>query len=105
MSKRIRYKQHPTRPECKISIQAFTSKGTGAKYRIVINEEEDTFHIRNEKSKEFVFNSEKQVSKVSLKYNARKKLQKFGVPLSRESRDRTFGLCKEGYSQKEHEDN
>lgn len=100
---RIRYIDHPTKEDCLISLNEYVSKITGARYKIVLNVKEMWYGIRNERSKEFSYKSKNYGNLNVLKRTARAKLEDLGVNLSRESRDRTFGLCKEGYSQKIHE--
>lgn len=105
-SNRIRYIKHKYKPGHVISGKAFTSNKTGAKYRIILrNEEKDDmqFFIRNERTKEYVFKSRIYTNTNVLKRDARKKLEEFGVELKRESRDRTFGVKPSGYDQKTHE--
>ena len=102
---RIRYVDHPVKEDCLISLNEYVSKSTGARYKIVLNIKEMWYGIRNERNKEFSFKSKQYGNLNVLKRNARSKLESFGVNLSRESRDRTFGLCKEGYTQKIHENN
>ena len=103
---RIKYINHKYKPGHVISLKAFTSKRTGAKYRIVLrteNKDDMQFFIRNERTKEYVFKSRIYTNNNVLKRDARKKLEYFGVPLKRESRDRTFGVKPSGYDQKTHE--
>ena len=100
---RIRYIDHPTKEDCLISLNEYVSKITGARYKIVLNVKEMWYGIRNERSKEFSYKSKNYGNLNVLKRTARAKLEDLGVNLSRESRDRTFGLCKEGYTQKIHE--
>ena len=101
--KRIRYQAQKGRVNTSISINEFISQRTGAKYRVVIDFDEMVFKIRNERTKEFVIKSKTYKNMNVLKSMARKGLEKLGVPLKRESRDRTYGLCRKGYSQSEHE--
>lgn len=103
MSERIRYKDQKDRDNCKISVQAFVSQKTGAKYKVVLDLNEMVYKIRNERTKQFVVKSKSYGNMNVLKDRARKHLEELGVQLDRESRDRTFGLCKKGYTQKEHE--
>jgi hypothetical protein len=103
MGNRIRYEKHPTKDECVVSIQDFVSSKNGGRYRIVLNLQEMTYHIRNERSKEFIYSSKKYGNLNVLKRTARAKLESYGITLSRESRLRTFGLCKKGFSQEEFE--
>ena len=100
---RIKYVDHKYKKNHRISTRAYTSKSTGAKYRPILNLDDMEFYIRNERTKVHVFKSGKYTNLNVLKRNARAKLESFGVVLKTESRDRTFGLCKAGYSQKDHE--
>jgi hypothetical protein len=104
MGNRIRYEKHPTKEECVISVQDFVSSKNGGRYRIVLNLQEMTYHIRNERSKEFIYSSKKYGNLNVLKRTARARLESYGITLSRESRERTFGLCPVGWSQKKQEE-
>ena len=103
MGNRIRYEKHPTKEECVISVQDFVSSKNGGRYRIVLNLQEMTYHIRNERSKEFIYSSKKYGNLNVLKRTARSKLESYGITLSRESRLRTFGLCRKGFTQEIYE--
>ena len=100
---RIKYIEHKHRDNSLISGSSYTSKSTGAKYRIVLDLNDMQYFIRNERTKEFVFKSKKYGNMNVLKRNARAELERFGVQLKRESRDRSFGRCDKGYTQEEHE--
>lgn len=102
---RIRYTEHPTKENCLVSINDYLSERTGAKYKIVLHLDEMFYGIRNERSKEFIYKSKKYTNLNVLKRTARAKLESLGVNLSRESRDRTFGLVEKGYTQEKHENN
>ncbi len=102
---RIRYQAQRGKKNTVISIQEFVSDSTGAKYRIVLDYTEMVFKIRNERIKEFVFKSKAYGNLHVLKRNARNKLKDFGVPVHKESRDRTFGRCDKGHSQDKEESN
>jgi hypothetical protein len=103
MGNRIRYVNHPTKDDNKISIQKFTSEKTGATYKVVLDLVEMVYKIRNERTKEFAVKSKAYGNLNVLKRNARAHLVKLGVNLSTESRWRTFGICEKGYNQKKHE--
>lgn len=103
MGNRVRYKKHTKKNEM-ISQQIFVSQSRGSSYRVVLNLEERVYKIRNERTKEFVVKSKAYGSISVLKRNARKHLEKLGVVLKKESRDRTFGLCEKNYTQKKHEE-
>lgn len=100
---RIRYVEHPSREECKISLNSYKSLTTGATYKIVLDLDNMQYMIRNERDKEFKFKSKQYKNINVLKKLARQKLEYFGVPLTRESRDRTFGLCEKGHNQNKQE--
>jgi len=102
MGQRIRYTPQKDRDNTVISVQAFISQKTGAKYRIVLDFNENVFKIRNERTKEFVVKSSPYKNNHVLKSKARERLTTLGVVLTRESRWRTFGLCEKGYTQKKH---
>jgi len=102
-SNRIRYIKYDSRPGCKISLRKFTSKKTGANYRVIINEEDMEYYIRNERNKEFTKKSRKHKNMNVLKKEAREDLESLGVEFKRESRQRTFGVKPKGYDQKTHE--
>jgi len=103
MSARIRYQAQKNRENTVISVQVFTSQRTGAKYRVVLDYNENVYKIRNERTKEFVIKSSPYSNINVMKNKVRESLEKLGVVLRRETRDRTFGKCEKGYSQKEHE--
>jgi len=96
---RIRYVEHKYRDNHKISGKHFVSASTGAKYRIILNLTDMEYYIRNERTKEYVYKSNTYTNMNVLKRNARARLERFGVPLERESRDRSFGLCSKGTTQ------
>lgn len=100
---RIRYKDHPTRDNCLISIKDYVSQSNGARYKILLDLGNMKFMIRNERSKEFSFTSKEYKNLNVLKRTARARLEKFGVRLDRESRWRTFGRCEKGYNQHKHQ--
>lgn len=103
MTLRIRYIDHKFKENHRISLNDYTSESTGAKYRVILNLEDMEFYIRNERTKEYVFKSTVKYTNINvLKRNARGKLEKYGVKLSRESRNRCFGICNEGYSMNEY---
>jgi len=106
MNLRIRYTNHKYKENHRISMRAFTSASTGAKYRIILNLEDPNameYYVRNERTKEFVFKSGKYTNENVLKRAARAKLSKFGVPTGKESRERSFGVCPKGFTQEEWE--
>ncbi len=100
---RIRYIKYDHRPGCKITLRAFTSSSTGARYRIILNEEEMEYYIRNERTKVFTKKSRKHKNMNVMKREAREDLESLGVKFKRESRDRSFGVAPKGYDQRAHE--
>ena len=101
---RIKYIDHKYKNEHKISVRDYVSTGTGARYRIILNIKDMEYYIRNERTKEYVFKSNKIGNMNVLKRKARAELERFGVSLKKEIRDRTFGICSKGFSQKKHEE-
>lgn len=105
MTQRIRYIDYNYRDNSKISLSSYQSEKTGAKYRIIIDlGDRSQFHIRNERSKEFIHSSPLYKNLNVTKRNARRKLEALGVVLTRESRDRNFGKCEKGYNQQQWEE-
>lgn len=100
---RIKYVEHKYRENSNISAKAYISESTGAKYRIILDFDENKYYIRNERTKEFVFKSKNYKNLNVLKRKAREELERFGVNLKKEVRDRTFGRCAKGYTQSQHE--
>ena len=101
-SLRIRYHKHKYKEGCVISGRAYESN-RGAKYRVILNLEEMEYYIRNERTKEYVKKSTYEYTNLNaLKRAARETLGKLGVPLGKEVRQRTFGLCEKGETQTKH---
>ena len=100
---RIKYIDHKFKKNHKITSKQFTSQKTGAKYRIVLNLDGMEYYIRNERTKEFIYKSKPYTNLHVLKRLARGKLEKLGVVLKREIRNRTFGICEKNYCQEKHE--
>lgn len=104
MSKqRITYVPYRYAENSTISLSAYTSEKTGAKYRIIIDYKEMVYKIRNERNKEFVFKSKSYGNRNVLLRSARAKLEYFGVNLKKEVRNRTFGRCPKGMTQEKWE--
>ena len=103
MGKRIRYQNQKGKINTLISVQDFVSDTTGAKYKVVLDLDNGIYKIRSERTKEFIVKSEAHGNMNVLKKNARAHLEKLGVSLSRESRDRTFGQCEKGFTQEKWE--
>ena len=96
---RVKYTSHKYKENHKISTKQFTSQSTGAKYRIILNLEDMQYYIRNERTKEYVYKSKVYTNLNVLKRVARAKIEKLGVNLKREVRDRTFGVVPAGTTQ------
>ena len=106
MNLRIRYTDHKFKQQHKISMRAFTSASTGAKYRVILNlsnPDAMEYYIRNERTKEYVFKSGTYTNENVLKRAARAKLSKYGVKTGKENRSRSFGVCPKGFTQEEWE--
>lgn len=99
---RIRYVEHRYKENCKISGRSYTSSKNGATYRVILDLDNMQYYIRNERNKEYVFKSKQYTNMNVLKRNARAELERFGVDLTTEIRDRSFGICPKGYSEKKH---
>jgi len=101
MSKRIRYKEF-NKGEYR-SIDIFKSKRTGAEYRVYLDLNTLTFKILNINKQLFINSGGENINNLNvLKRVAKQYLQKLGVEFESELRDRSFGLCKKGYTQDEH---
>lgn len=103
---RIRYITHKYKPGHKVTLRAYTSKKTGAKYRIVLKldvDKEFQYYIRNERTKKYIYKSGIYTNTNALKGAARNELERFGITFKKEVRDRTFGICNAGTTQKSHE--
>jgi hypothetical protein len=100
---RVKYTEHKFKEGCKISVREYVSQSTGARYRSILDLGKMQYYIRNERTKTYVFVSDKIGNMNVLKRKARAELERFGVNLKKEIRDRQFGICPRGYSQEQHE--
>ena len=76
----------------------------GLAYYIKLDTKELTYEILHVKSSQIIRTGGKSVNNMNvLKRNIKKDLIELGVPLGTEIRDRTFGVCKKGYTQDKHE--
>jgi len=108
MTIRIKYINHKFKDDHKITNKLYTSQSTGANYRIILNlsnPESLEYYIRNERTKQYTFKSGQYTNLNVLKRKAREELQRFGVSLEKEIRNRSFGLCEKDYSQEKWEQN
>lgn len=100
--KRIRYKK--TKDEnVVVSNKVIRSQRTGAEYLVYLDLENVTYKIKNINS-ENVHRGGENINNLNvLKRNVKSRLEGMGVVFGEEERDRTFGRCPKGYSQKIHE--
>lgn len=100
--KRIRYKK--TKDEnIVVSNKILRSQRTGAEYLVYLDLENVTYKIKNINS-ENVHRGGENINNLNvLKRSVKTRLEGMGVVFEEEERDRTFGRCVKGYSQKIHE--
>lgn len=100
--KRIRYKK--TKEEnVMVSNKILRSQRTGAEYLVYLDLENVTYKIKNINS-ENVHRGGENINNLNvLKRSVKSRLEGMGVVFADEERDRTFGRCPKGYSQKKHE--
>lgn len=96
---RIRYKQIKNKENLYESIKTFISKSTGAIYRVRIDLDKKQYEIRNLTSFRAYYGGENINNLNVLKRKAKAHLESLGVVFSIEERNRTFGLCRKGYTQ------
>ena len=102
MASRIRYNPHPTRTNVVESSQIYVSARTGAQYLVRLDFNTMEYEIKNINS-EVIYRPKKSVNNTNvLKRNAKKRLEDLGVDFNSEDRNRTFGVCEKGYTQKKH---
>ena len=100
--KRIRYKK--TKDEnIVVSNKILTSQRTGAQYLVYLDLENVTYKIKNINSENIHRGGENINNLNVLKRSVKSRLEGMGVVFEDEERDRTFGRCTKGYSQKIHE--
>lgn len=99
---RIRYKK--TKDEnIVVSNKVLTSNKTGAQYLVYLDLKNVTYKIKNIRSENIHTGGENINNLNVLKRTVKARLEGMGVSFKDEERDRTFGLCPKGYSQKIHE--
>lgn len=98
MNKRIRYNKADENGVCE-SKHIYTSKRTGAQYKIFINVVEKTYKIRNINTQHIYTGGENINNLNVLKRSVKKRLEGMGVEFSTEKRMRTFGVCPKGMTQ------
>jgi len=102
MAQRIRYQEEE--PGIFRSRKVFVSASTGARYKVLLDTNEMIFKIQNLNTMKFVYVGGENINNLNvLKRTAKGALEKkFGVSFEEEVRDRSYGLCKKGYSQEKH---
>lgn len=98
MSKRIRYQK--SSDNVLSSIRTFISDKTGAEYRVFIHLDKVEYIIQNIKDQRNYYGGENVNNMNVLKRNIKKRLEGMGVSFDTEYRERTFGLCEKGHTQK-----
>ena len=100
--KRIRYKKTENQ-NVVVSNKILTSQKTGAQYLVYLNLDEVTYKIKNIRT-EHIYTGGENINNLNvLKRTVKSRLEGMGVSFEEEARDRTFGRCPKGYSQKIHE--
>lgn len=100
--KRIRYKK-TDKENIVVSNKILKSSSTGAEYLVYLDLENVTYKIKNINS-ENVHRGGENINNLNvLKRSVKSRLEGMGVKFQDEERDRTFGRCPKGYSQKKHE--
>lgn len=85
------------------SLRIFVSSINGARYKVFLDLNDFTFKIRNENTKTFTVKGGEDINNLNvLKRAAKRHLAKLGVEFNDENRQRTFGICDKGYTQKAH---
>ena len=100
--KRIRYKK-TNKEDVVVSNRVLKSTSTGAEYLIYLDLKEVTYKIKNINSENIHRGGENINNLNVLKRSVKTRLEGMGVKFQDEERDRTFGICSKGYSQKKHE--
>lgn len=97
MSYRIRYRDLPD--NIKESNQVVSSS-TKATYKVRLNLNDMSYVIKNVYSQHLIHSDCSKINNLNvLKRNARKHLERLGVKLTREIRNRSFGICEKGHNQ------
>jgi hypothetical protein len=75
---------------------------SGAKYLVTYDLNTMKYRIKNVLTRR-IYSCERKVTNINvLKRKIRARLKSLGVKLKDESRNRSFGICQKGYTQKEH---
>lgn len=98
MSKRIYYNQLPNK--IKESNTTFKSESTGATYKVRLDFNDFSYTIKNVGSGHLIKPDCSGVHNENyLKRKAKAHLERLGVRLGREIRNRSFGRCEKGHNQ------
>ena len=104
MSNRIRYSK--TKDEnIKVSKRNFVSEKSGVVYKVSIDIEKKTYRIKNIATENSIIGGDNINNINVLKRKVKQHLIELGVNFEAESRNRTFGICEQGYTQDKHEKN
>lgn len=95
---RIRYKEHPTKENVLISDVVVTKRG--ARYKVEIHLNTMSYRIVNLQNGEAILSEDKYTNYNVLLKKAKERVYQLGVDMPQEVRNRTFGLCPKGYTQK-----
>lgn len=100
--KRIRYKK-TDKENIVVSNKVIRSQRTGAEYLVYLDLENVTYKIKNINS-ENVHRGGENINNLNvLKRSVKSRLEGMGVVFEEEERDRTFGRCPKGMTQKKWE--
>ena len=98
---RISYKK-TNDPSIKVSKHLINKNGVA--YYVKLNIDTVSYEILHVKTRKTVRKAGANINNMNvLKRNIKKDLIELGIPLKTEIRDRTFGICKKGYTQNEHD--
>jgi hypothetical protein len=100
--KRIRYKK-TEKQNIVVSNKILKSERTGAEYLVYLDLENITYKIKNINSENIHTGGDNINNLNVLKRSVKSRLEKMGVVFGDEERDRTFGRCEKGWSQKKQE--
>lgn len=103
---RIIYSDHPGKPGM-LRSNIIISARTGAEYEVHVDVPNMKYWVKNIGSQGLApMPEEKKISNRNvLLRNIKKHLQKLGVVFYKELRNRSFGICDKGYTQKKHKQN
>ena len=99
MKERIRYEKKENQLISKELVS-----NSGAKYIVYLNLDTMTYLIRNQTSMRKYEGGEGINNLTVLKRKVKKHLQHLGIKFEKEKRNRQFGLCPKGFSQKQHDE-